>query len=47
MDKRRQKLKAGLSQLTVEELQRIIDYRASGHSMVYDNWNYQESTGFY
>lgn len=36
------KLKKGLSQLTVEELQRILDYKGE---MVYDTYNYEESTG--
>jgi hypothetical protein len=44
-DARRRKLKAGLAQLEVDQLQRILDYRAAGNVMVYDDWNFEESTG--
>lgn len=47
MDARREKLKRGLEQLTDDELRRIIDHRSGGGSMVYDRWNYEESTGYY
>ena len=46
-DLRRQKLKQGLCQLTDDELRKIIDHRTGGGNMVYDNYNYEESTGFY
>jgi hypothetical protein len=46
-DLRRQKLKQGLCQLNDDELHKIIDYRDHGGQMVYDNYNYEESTGFY
>jgi hypothetical protein len=44
-DARRRKLKAGLAQLDVHELERILAYRAAGNTMVYDDWNFEESTG--
>ena len=47
LDARRAKLKRGLMQLSSEELRRIIAYRRNGNHMVYDNWNYEESTGYY
>ena len=46
-DARRHKLKQGLGQLEDGELRRIIDHRNRGGQMVYDNYNYEESTGFY
>jgi hypothetical protein len=44
-DARRRKLKAGLAQLRVDQLQHILDYRAAGNVMVYDDWNFEVSTG--
>jgi hypothetical protein len=47
LDARRAKLKLGLMQLSSDELRRIIAHRRNGGPMVYDNWNYEESTGYY
>jgi hypothetical protein len=46
-DARRHKLKQGLCQLDDDELCKIINHRNLGGEMVYDNYNYEESTGFY
>jgi len=46
-DPRRLKLKQGLCQLRDDELSKIIEHRNRGGDMVYDKYNYEESTGFY